>query len=320
MTEQTTKPEPRKPRYGEVAADSDEARRKLHEENRLSWNEATKAHNSHKHDQAKFFREGGQKLYLDEVECLGDLSGLSVLHLQCNAGQDTLSIKQIGAAKVTGVDISDEAIEFARKLSADSGVEGTFHRADLYEWLVEAAQGDERWDVVFSSYGAICWLSDLGTWAKGIAAVLRPGGRFVLVEYHPVAWMYDEEMRRVYPYSTHGTAITWDDGVGDYVAQIPASDLPYGYEEGVKDFKNPHHVHEFGWGTSDVITALLNAGLRLEQFREYPFANGFNPYHEMKSLPDRRYTLPDGQPELPLMYSVVARKQVPLLPTARSEG
>src|SRR3989442_9844737 len=151
-----------------------EARRALHEQNRLSWNEATRAHNSHKADQAKFLREGGNKLHPEEIGLLGDLSGKSVLHLQCNAGQDTLCIKQLGAAKVTGVDISDEAIDFARKLSADSGVVATFHRADVYEWLENTQQGDERYDIVFCSYGAIIWLSDLSAWAEGISALLKP--------------------------------------------------------------------------------------------------------------------------------------------------
>ena len=86
---------------------------------------------------------------------LGDLRRKSVLHLQCNAGQDTLSIKSLGAEPVLGVDISDEAIAFATQLSADSGVEATFVRADVYDWLAEAAKGDERWDIVYCSYGAI---------------------------------------------------------------------------------------------------------------------------------------------------------------------
>ncbi|BAZ23858.1 putative methyltransferase [Kalymmatonema gypsitolerans NIES-4073] len=84
-------------------------RKDLHEENRLSWNEATKAHNSHKGDQAKFFRLGGSTLFPEEKELLGDIAGLSLVHLQCNAGQDTLSLVQLGAV-ATGVDISDEAI------------------------------------------------------------------------------------------------------------------------------------------------------------------------------------------------------------------
>src|SRR4051812_10965825 len=103
-------------------------RKQMHEENRVAWNAATEAHNSHKVDQAGFFREGGSTLFPEEVELLGDIAGLSLVHLQCNAGQDTLSLARLGAT-VTGVDISDTAIDFARQLSADSGVPATFVRS-----------------------------------------------------------------------------------------------------------------------------------------------------------------------------------------------
>ena len=98
--------------------------RNLHEANRLSWNEATKAHNSHKGDQAAFFRTGGSTLRPEEIALLGDIRGQVLVHLQCNAGQDTLSIASKLRATVTGVDISDEAIDFARKLSVASGIPG----------------------------------------------------------------------------------------------------------------------------------------------------------------------------------------------------
>src|SRR5215471_19282234 len=107
-------------------------RKDLHEENRLSWDAATVAHNSHKGDQAAFLRNGGSTLYPEEIEVLGDVRGLSVVHLQCNAGQDTLSIAQLGAV-MTGVDISDTAIDFARQLSQDSGIPATFVRSDVYD-------------------------------------------------------------------------------------------------------------------------------------------------------------------------------------------
>jgi SAM-dependent methyltransferase len=295
------------PRYGEFDADSPEARRALHEQNRRSWNEATRAHNSHKADQAKFFREGGNKLFPEEIALLGDLNGKSVLHLQCNAGQDTLSIKQLGAAHVAGVDISDEAIDFARGLSRDSGVEAEFYRADVYEWLAGEAAGDRRWDIVFCSYGAIIWLSDLPSWAKGIAAILKPGGRFVTVEFHPVEMMFDEEYRHAYPYSTHGRPITWDDGVSDYVAFAGPSSAPSGWVEGVKDFQNPEPVHEFGWGVGEIITALLEAGLALEHFREYDHAS-HKLYNRMDDLGGGQWALPSDVPAFPLMYSIVARR------------
>src|SRR5262245_52995302 len=86
------------PRFDSAAATS-EARRALHEQNRLSWNEATRAHNSHKADQARFFREGRNTLAPEETSLLGDLTGMSVVHLQCNSGQDTLSITRLGATR-----------------------------------------------------------------------------------------------------------------------------------------------------------------------------------------------------------------------------
>ena len=101
--------------------------KEMHEVNRLSWNQATKAHNSHKYDQAGFFRRGGSTLFAEEIDLLGDISGQHVVHLQCNAGQDTLSLALRGAV-VTGVDISDEAITFARQLSAESRVPAQFFR------------------------------------------------------------------------------------------------------------------------------------------------------------------------------------------------
>jgi 2-polyprenyl-3-methyl-5-hydroxy-6-metoxy-1,4-benzoquinol methylase len=87
-------------------------RQDLHEANRVSWNEATRAHNAHKRGQAAFLRAGGSTLFPEEVALLGNVRGQRVLHLQCNSGQDSLSLVAQGAL-VTGVDISDEAIAFA---------------------------------------------------------------------------------------------------------------------------------------------------------------------------------------------------------------
>ncbi len=109
------------------------------EPNRRSWNAATIAHNSHKRDQARFFRAGGNTLFPEEIELLGDVRGRTLVHLQCNAGQDTLSLARLGAM-ITGVDISDEAIGFARSLSRDSGTPARFERAEVGEWLEQAAQ------------------------------------------------------------------------------------------------------------------------------------------------------------------------------------
>lgn len=283
-------------------------KRELHEQNRRSWNAATIAHNSHKGDQAAFFRAGGSTLFAEEVELLGDVRGRSLVHLQCNAGQDTLSIARLGA-DVTGVDISDEAIDFARRLSAESGIAARFERADVYDWLEAAAREGRRFDMAFSSYGALVWLSDLGAWARGIAGVLAPGGRFVLMENHPLVHTLDYEMRFAYPYSGGGRPTIFDEGIGDYVA-MSGEGLTHGaeYHEGVVDFVNPHPTAEFGWGLADVVTALLDAGLVLEVLREYPYTNGYKAFREMTPLPGRRFGLPEGVPDLPLMFGLAARK------------
>lgn len=282
--------------------------RDLHEQNRLSWNAATAAHNSHKGDQAAFFRAGGDTLFPEELELLGELEGLELLHLQCNAGQDTLSLARRGAP-ATGVDISDEAIRFARELSAGSGIAAEFERADVYDWLREAVQGGRTFDRVFSSYGAVGWLSDLEAWGRGIAGVLRPGGRFVLVEFHPAAMMQGEDLRPLYPYRSYGTPIPQPDGIGDYVA-ASGEGLLHGAaaEAGVQDFRNPHPTWEFAWGISDVVTALLDAGLTLEALREWPYSNGCLLHPGMRADEHRRFHPPAGVPDLPLMFGVAARK------------
>jgi SAM-dependent methyltransferase len=290
-------------------------RKELHEQNRISWNLATEAHNSHKVEQAKFFREGGSTLFPEEIELLGDIRGKSLVHLQCNAGQDTLSLARLGA-NVTGVDISDTAIEFARKLSEEAGIAATFHRADVYDWMEETAKGEERFDVAFSSYGAVIWLSDIAKWARGIASILKPGGRFVLVEFHPY-WMTLEgdwenpeagEWKLTYPYFQHGRGMYWDEGIGDYVAMSGEALAPMGFVEGVQDFKNPHPVTEFQWNISEVITAFLEAGMTLEAFKEYPYSNGGRLFPGMKEGEGNRFYPPETTPSLPLMYGLAARK------------
>ena len=279
----------------------------LHEANRRSWNAATAAHNSHKLNQAAFLRRGGSTLFPEEVELLGDVAGKRLLHLQCNSGQDTLSLAQLGAI-ATGVDISDEAITFAAGLSAESGIEATFHRADLYDWLESATERGDRFDVVFCSYGSICWLSNLDHWAAGLTNILVPGGRFVTVDFHPVFWMFNERFEHTYDYFGRGEPIESEEGIEDYVAATGPPLTPSGYTEGVRDFKNPHPVYEFQWHLSAVFTALLRAGLRIEQFREYPYSNGARLCENMREQPGRRMYPPASLPSLPLMFGLTAVK------------
>ncbi len=280
----------------------------LHQQNRRSWNHATRAHNAHKGDQAAFLRAGGSTLFPEELELLGELRDKRVVHLQCNAGQDSLSIAARGA-RVTGVDISDEAIEFARTLSAESGIAATFERADVLDWLASTA---ERFDVAFASYGALCWLSDVPTWAQGVARVLAPGGRLVVVEFHPVLNLFDDAGRIGVGYSVGGGGrrIEWPQGVGDYVAASEGA-LPAGeHVVASEPFKNPEPCHEFEWSVADVVDAVARAGLRVEGVREWPYSNGCKFFPSMVAAPGRRWVLADGSPKVPLMYGLVASRDL----------
>jgi 2-polyprenyl-3-methyl-5-hydroxy-6-metoxy-1,4-benzoquinol methylase len=276
-------------------------RREHHEMNRLSWNAATVAHNAHKTDQAGFLRGGGSTLFPEELALLGDVAGKKLVHLQCNAGQDTLSLARLGA-EVVGVDISDEAIAFAEGLSADSGIPARFVRRDVYDWLEESSAG---WaDVVFTSYGVIGWLTDLRAWAKGIAKVLVPGGRLVVVEFHPAALMLDGSFRVAFPYAS-SEPIAMAEGIGDYVAAARGALSPSGHEE-TPEFVNPHPTMEMAWGLGDVLGAVLAAGLRIERFEEYPYSNGCALLPSLVA-DGERFVPPPGVPSIPLMFGLVAR-------------
>ena len=171
-------------------------RRDLREQNRVSWNAVVGAHDSHRGDLSRFFREGGSTLFREETDLLGELEGRSLVHLQCNSGGDSISLARLGAT-VTGVDLSDEAVSSARDLAEKTGIRATFERADVYDWLQEATREGRLFDVAFASYGVICWLPDLRSWAQGIAGILNPGGRFVLVDFHPAADIFDRDWNHV---------------------------------------------------------------------------------------------------------------------------
>ena len=279
--------------------------RELREQNRLSWNAATRAHNSHKADQATFLRNGGSTLRSEELDLPGEVAGKRLIHLLCNSGQDSLSLAAMGAL-VTGVDISDGAIDFARGLSKDSGIDASFVRSDVYDWLEAAGSRGDRYHLAFASYGALPWLPDLGRWAAGVCEILEPGGRLALIEFHPAAFVYDEQWHPRYPHGTGPEPLEWKEGVGDYVGQSGAALAPSGFEAGEVRFENPHPCFEFSWSTSQVIQALIDAGFVVERFVEYPYANGFRQGEGMRELDEGRFATPEGFPTIPLMYGVAA--------------
>ena len=276
----------------------------IHEANRKSWNYATARHNAQKGDQAKFLT-----LFPEESALLGDLSGKSLIHLLCNSGQDTLSIAKHLGAYVLGVDISDEAIRAAQTLSTESGIEAKFVRSDIYAWLDQPNLPSV--DVVFASYGALLWLSDLGRWGQGVSRILKPGGRLVVIEFHPVFDIFDDEGNWTAAFDYMGGAMVEEsDGVGDYVGTSGNGLVanPVGADEVVTPYENPHPAYSFSWGLAERVMATVEAGLQLTHLQEYPYCNGWKAFPEMEEKPGRRLYLPPHMPQLPLMYSLVCEK------------
>ena len=279
--------------------------RDLREQNRTSWNAVVGAHNSHRGNLPDFFRKGGSTLFPEELGLLGDLEGKTLVHLQCNSGGDSVSLVRLGA-RVTGVDISDEAVLSARDLAKRTGVHATFERADVYDWLKVASQEGRSFDAAFASYGVVCWLPDLGSWAKGVAGILKAGGCFVLVDFHPAAEILDTDWNPTRDYPGGGEPLILQEGVGDYVAGSGGGLTPAGFVDGVNGFENPEKAHLFRWGLGEIVTALAEGGLRITALEEYPYANGERSFAAMRELPGRRLAPPEGFPTIPLMYGIRA--------------
>ncbi|TNF24711.1 MAG: class I SAM-dependent methyltransferase [Deltaproteobacteria bacterium] len=266
---------------------------------RQSWDIATGHHNRHKGDQAAFLRAGGEVLFEEELALLGDLAGKRLVHLQCNSGQDTLCLARRGAV-ATGVDFSPEAIAFARRLSADSGLAADFELAEVVDWL---GATEARFDVAFASYGAVGWLEDLDAWARGVARVLAPGGRFVYVEFHPLVWSIAPDLRLTG--DDYFARAPFDAPVGDYVAR---SETALGGAADAVPGDNAVLARSWQHTLGAVVTALVRAGLTLETLREYPYANGCKVHPALELGADRRWRWPAEAANPPLMYGLAARR------------
>lgn len=266
---------------------------------RLSWNRATANHNAHKGDQAVFLRNGGDVLFPDELELLGSLEGRSLVHLQCNAGQDSLCLARRGA-NVTGVDLSDEAITFARNLSNASGIAAAFEHAEVVEWM---ASTKARFDLAFSSYGAAGWLPDLAAWAQGIARILKPGGQFVYVEFHPIRWSIGDDLKL--SGDDYFASGAFHEPVGDYVA---SSGTSLGGQDNAIPASNDIPATSWQHTLAEIVDALMQAGFVLETLREYPYANGCRIHDALVAAPGRRWVWPQSVARTPLMFGLRVRR------------
>lgn len=261
-------------------------------QNQAHWNDLVPIHERSAFYDVEGFRAGRCTLKSIEREEVGDVAGKSLLHLQCHFGMDTLSWARLGA-RVTGVDFSAPAIQRARALARELGIEARFVHSDLYS-LPEGLDG--TFDIVFTSYGVLCWLPDLTRWAAVIARFLRPGGTFYIVEGHPAADLFDDTrdilpLQVAYAYF-HDEPLRWDED-GSYAD---------------RDARVEHTVtYEWTHGLGDVVSALAGAGLRIEFLHEFPFSM-YRKLPGMEEHEDGFWWLNGGERLAPFLFSLKATK------------
>lgn len=267
--------------------------------NLASWDEAVDLHVASELYDVEGFKKGGDSLGPIERAELGPLvtEGTRLLHLQCHFGLDTLSWARRGAV-VTGVDFSGEAVAQARALADEVGLSARarFIQSDVYK-LPE--QLDERFDIVFTSWGALIWLGDLERYAQMVARYLAPGGRFYVAEFHPYAYVLADDatpdsLRIAYPYFQYGEPVRVDEQ-GDYARP---------------DAEVKHTVtYEWNHGFAELIDPLLRAGLRFDFLHEAPFTIPGLPFPFLEKDPDGMLRVKGHHDDFPLSFSLLMTRE-----------
>ncbi|MCF1427434.1 MAG: class I SAM-dependent methyltransferase [Shewanella sp.] len=248
--------------------------------NRKGWDARTRIHLDSSFYDVPGFLAGKSSLNEIELDALGDeVKDKSLLHLQCHFGLDTLSWARLGA-EVTGLDLSTEAVNQAREMASKAGLAAEFVCADVYSARQEL---QHEFDIVFSSYGVLCWLPDLDKWAQTIATSLKPGGTFLLAEFHPVQALLEGYSYFNQPEPDMQQEATYTENAG------ADSEL----------------LATWFHSVSEVINALLKAGLQLVEFKEYDFSP-YNCFEGLVDAGDGKYMMKHGEQAVPLVYRIRA--------------
>jgi len=255
--------------------------------NKDTWNKKVAVHAASDMYNLEAFKKGKTSLMSYELDALGDVSDKSLLHLQCHFGQDTLSWSRMGA-QCTGIDISDEGIKLAKQLNEELDLNANFVCCNV---LDASAHVKDTFDIVFTSYGTIGWLPDLKPWGQMIAERLKSGGTFFIAEFHPIVWMFD------------------------YVEKKPSIRYGYNQKEAIYEEYEGTYANteskmiskEYGWnhGLAEVISALIEAGLQIEQFGEY-HESPYNVLPDLIETKSGNYITRDKL--YPLIFTIKATK------------
>lgn len=256
--------------------------------NRQSWNNRTDAHLASDFYDLPGFLQGNTSLKDIELDLLGDLKGKHVLHLQCHFGQDTISLQRAGAI-VTGVDLSERSITSAKELAIKADATATFICCNLYDL---PAHLDGQFDIVFTSYGTIGWLPDIDRWAEIVSRYLKPGGRFVFAEFHPVVWMFDDNFGNIgYNYFNTGPIVETESGTyADRNAAIKQEYVMWNH------------------GISEVVNNLVKNGLEINSLDEFDYSP-YNCFRDTVEYQPKRYRIKHLGNKIPMVYAITATKK-----------
>lgn len=256
--------------------------------NKATWNEKVKIHSKSEMYQLDAFKKEKSSLMPYETRALGNVNGKSLLHLQCHFGQDTLSWSRLGA-KCVGVDLSDEGIALAKQLNEELKLDAQFVCCNV---LDTSELIKETFDIVFTSYGVIGWLPDLKPWGKMIAERLKKGGTFYMVEFHPIVWMFDYlEGKPIMKYGYMQDEVIYEEYEGTYA-----------------NTESKMISKEYGWnhGLSEVVNALIEAGLYIDYLNEY----NESPYNVLPDLIENESGMFVTKNKLyPLIFEIKATKK-----------
>ena len=257
------------------------------EENKQSWNKRTAVHKDSAFYDLDSFKKGKSSLNKIELEELGDVTGKSLLHLQCHFGMDTMSWAREGADCV-GVDLSDEAINLAKAINEQLKLNAEFVCCNVYDLKQHL---NKKFDIVFTSYGTIGWLPDLDKWAEIVSHFLKPGGTFYIADFHPALWMMDENFEKI-KYNYFNTEVITEEVTGTY-----------------SDRNAPIKSIEHGWNHpfSEIFNALIKHGLRITMFNEFPYSP-YNCFNSLEKGADDMWRIKGMDEKMPMMYSIKAIK------------
>ena len=232
----------------------------MHAANRAAWDEAAERYEGWLDAAIALIRSGGTSLFPVEVELIGDLRGRCrrAIHLQCAGGRDTLSLWNLGADEVIGVDISPRMLDLAARLTAATGAPARWIESDVLDTPHEL---DGTADLVYTGRGSIIWLQDLDAWAAVLHRLLAPSGRLVIFDGHPAEWLFDADE------DGHWIATDYDYFGGpeaskgwapEYIDRLSIDEDDQGWK------------FARAWTLGEIVTALLGAGLKLERVAEHP--------------------------------------------------